>query len=56
MVKEMKKFPEKSDIEIFHSLADGLTKIQKKLDQSYRNQIFLRDQLFIAADLHILKR
>lgn len=56
MVKEMETSPDKSEIELFQCLADGLTKIQNKLDHSYQKKTFRRDHILKAACPPILQR
>jgi hypothetical protein len=48
--KWLDKSPEKSEIEVFRDLAAYLSRVQRQLSREYNKDIFLRDQMVIAAD------
>jgi len=56
LLREMQNNTEKSELEVFHGVADNLTKIQHQLHTAYHDPRFLRDQLLVAADIPHLRR
>jgi len=55
MTREMEKSPVKSEMKVFHELADSLTKVQHQLHCSHHDTRFLRYQLLVAAAMPHLR-
>ena len=51
-----RKYPDKSQSDVFRLLCEKLTSIQRQLHSDYRNPRFLRDQLIAAADIPNVRR
>lgn len=45
IVEWFKRYPEKSQIEVFRLCFNRLMRIQRQLDEKYQDDIFLRDQI-----------
>lgn len=56
LCEAMRQQPEKSELQVFREFCDNLSSLQRQLHSSYHNDLFLRDQLMVAADIEDIKR
>ena len=56
LCQAMRQQPEKSELQVFREFCDNLSSIQRQLHSSYHNDLFLRDQLMVAADIEDIQR